>query len=53
VDVHLLFERSWFLAGLLKREEVVRDRITKENRAFFDHVINLMVERRIILLKDD
>jgi hypothetical protein len=52
IDINKVFEGSCFLSGLLKREEVVRDRITKDNRAFFDHVIQFMVEKRVILLND-
>ena len=52
IEINSLFERSCFLAGLIKREEVVRDRITKENRAFFDHVIQFMVDKRVLLFKD-
>lgn len=39
IEIDKLFESSCFLSGLLKREEVVRDRISKDNREFFDYVV--------------
>ena len=52
IDINQLFESSCFISGLLKREEVVRDRITKDNRAYFDQVVMFMVENRVIIFKD-
>lgn len=40
VDRNLLFERVCFISSLLKQEEFIKDRITKENPAMFDAVIN-------------
>jgi hypothetical protein len=31
---------------------VVKDRITKDNRPFFNHVIEFMIDKRTILRKD-
>ena len=47
-----LFEKSYFIAELLKREEVIKERITKQNRHIFDKVINFMIDRRVIIVKD-
>jgi glycerol-3-phosphate O-acyltransferase len=43
-DYEELFERAVFLADLIKREEVLKDRITKQNRAYFDDLIGFMQE---------
>jgi glycerol-3-phosphate O-acyltransferase len=51
VDLDALFERACFLSELLKREEFVQHRITKGNRSFFDQVIKLMIDKRILLRK--
>lgn len=44
-----LYKRCIFLSKLLEKEEVQKDRITAQNRAFFEHLIKLMIARRIIL----
>jgi glycerol-3-phosphate O-acyltransferase len=40
VDLDLLFERVCFLSDLIKREEVLEHRITKNTRNVFDSVID-------------
>ena len=39
IDIDQLYERSCFISELLKLEEVVEQRITKQNRKFFDEII--------------
>jgi glycerol-3-phosphate O-acyltransferase len=39
VDVDLLFERVCFLSDLIKREEVLKNRITPDSRSVFDAVV--------------
>lgn len=43
-----LFKRCVFLSRLLDKEEVQKDKITEKNRDFFDHLIKLMIARRIL-----
>lgn len=49
VDKDQLFERACFLSILLKREEFIKTRITKDNRRFFDEKIRFMVDKRILI----
>ena len=53
VDKDQLFERSHYLSSLLKHEEFIRERITKEDRDFFDHTVDLMFRRRCLIAKKD
>lgn len=53
VDMELLFERSCYLSILLKREEFIKTYITKDNRPFFDELIQLMFSRRCLIQKQD
>jgi hypothetical protein len=53
IDLDPLFERSCFISELLKREEVVEHRITKDNRKFFDEVIQFMTQKRVLIVKPD
>ena len=53
VDRDQLFERTCYLSSLLKYEEFIRDRITPENRPFFDNLIELMFSRRCLISKKD
>ena len=43
INMDQLFEKSCFISGLLKREEVIKERITKENRQIFDQIIAFMI----------
>lgn len=52
MDQDELFKKSCFIADLLKREEVVKNRITKDNRAFFDETLAFMQKQRIIQITD-
>jgi len=49
ISLEELFSRSCFLANLLKREEVLKDKITTENREYFDTLIKFMQSQRIIM----
>lgn len=49
VDINQLFERCCFLSILLKREEFIKTRITKENRDFFDDRIRFMIAMRTLI----
>lgn len=53
VDTELLFERSCYLSTLLRREEFIKVRISKDNRPFFDELLQLMYSRRCLIQKDD
>jgi len=53
VEIEQLFERACYLSNLLKREEFIKYRISKENRQFFDEVIQFMIQRRILIPKQD
>jgi hypothetical protein len=44
-----LFVRSCFLARLLEKEEVQKYRITDKNRGYFDSLLKVMLERKILL----
>lgn len=44
VDYDYLFAKSHYLADLIKREEVLKDKITATNRKYFDEVIQFMQE---------
>jgi len=46
-----LFERACYLSELLKREEYIKQRISKENREFFEQVIQFMIDKRILIPK--
>jgi glycerone phosphate O-acyltransferase/fatty acyl-CoA reductase len=52
VDYEELFTRACFLADLIKREEVLKDRINKQNRAYFDELVAFMQEQRLVQVKD-
>ena len=47
-----LFLKACWLAKLLKREEVLKERIEEGNRAYFDNLINFMQEERLLTVKD-
>ena len=49
VVVEELFTRSCFLARLLEKEEVQKYRITDKNREYFDSLLKVMLERKILL----
>lgn len=46
-----LFQRACFLSGILSKEEVQRDRISKQTRPFYDGLIKIMFARKLILEK--
>lgn len=48
VDFDELFARSAFLAELIKREEVLKQRITEKSQAYFEELINFMQQQRLI-----
>ena len=48
VDIDLLFERVCFLSELIKREEVLKDRITKDSRHVFNAVIDQLNAQKLI-----
>ena len=53
VDYNAVFERACYLAELLKREEVLKDRITLKNRALFDKLMNFMQEQRLLTINTE
>jgi hypothetical protein len=53
VDLDQLFERACYLSALLKREEFVRTRIQKDNRKFFDDLLQFMFGTRSLMKKHD
>mmetsp|Transcript_16686 Transcript_16686/g.11837 ORF Transcript_16686/g.11837 Transcript_16686/m.11837 type:complete len:139 (+) Transcript_16686:2754-3170(+) len=52
VDVEELFKRCCFLANTLKREEQLRERLTPENRAYFDKLLEFMQSVHMITVKN-
>jgi len=44
-----LFAKSVFLSRLLQKEEVQENYITSTNKAFFNHLLELMISRRIVV----
>jgi glycerol-3-phosphate O-acyltransferase len=53
VDREELYDRVCYLSALLKHEEFLRRRITREDRAFFDEVLAYMQQRRCLIPKKD
>jgi hypothetical protein len=47
-----LRKRSIYLAGLLKREEVVKEEISEKNPELFDRLLKFMEEERMIIVSD-
>lgn len=47
VNVDELFERTCYLSNLLKREEVLKERITKKTREVFDRTLSFMEGQRL------
>ncbi len=45
-----LFNRCVFISRLLEKEEVQEHRITEKSRGFFDNLVRLMIERKILLV---
>ena len=43
-----LFKRACFMSKLLKREEVIQNRINSKNYHVFESILNVMMERRMI-----
>ena len=52
VSVEELFKKTCYLSELLKREEVIKNRFTPANRAYFDQVIEFMETQRLVTTKD-
>lgn len=52
ISLEEVFTRACFLANLLKREEVLKDKISKDNRGYFDNLIKFMQSQRIIEITD-
>lgn len=50
-SIDALFERACYLSELIKREEVLKDRITADNRPYFDKLIKFMIEQRLFTIK--
>lgn len=48
-----LFKRTCFLSNLLQKEEVQRFRITEKNRPYFDELIKVMLDRKIMLFLNE
>lgn len=48
VNIEELFERTVFLADLLKREEVLKERISLKTRHVFENILNYMLERKVL-----
>jgi len=46
-----LFERACYLSELIKKEEVLEERITSDNRAYFNKLIQFMIEQRLLVIK--
>jgi hypothetical protein len=42
IEIEELFARTCFLADLLKRDEVNKDKLLKTNRVYFDKLIKFM-----------
>ena len=53
IDKTQLFERACYLSRLLKREEFIKTRITKENPDFFTELLAYMHQRRVLITKQD
>lgn len=53
VPIDQLFERACFLAELIKREEVLKERITPETRDIFDGNLRTMMDQRLVTIKED
>jgi glycerol-3-phosphate O-acyltransferase len=43
-DYEELFTKACYLAELIKREEVLKERITKDNKEMFDGILDRMVQ---------
>ena len=52
-DIESLFKRACFLSDLLKKEEVIQHRIVKDNRPLFDSLIQFMIQKRVLMFKQD
>ena len=48
-----MFARSCYLADLIKREEVVPDRIMPRKRQYFDKLIDFMISQRLLTITVD
>lgn len=53
VDMDELFERSCYIADLIKREEVLEFSITPDNRAYFMKTLEFMQSQRLLTIKDN
>jgi hypothetical protein len=49
VDVNEIRERALYLAELLKREEVIQNKLTKSTPEIFDQVIKSMIDRKLLI----
>lgn len=47
-----LFKRTCYLAELLKREEVLKERFTPDNREYFDKTLSFMQEQRLLTVNE-
>lgn len=52
VSVDEIFKKTCYLSELLKREEVIKNRFTPTNRAYFDQVVEFMESQRLVTTKD-
>ena len=48
VDTEDLFAKACFMADLIKREEVLKEKITPDNRQYYEGIIQFMVDQRLI-----
>jgi len=53
MNIEELFKRSCYLSELLKREEVLRSRITPKDREFFDKTLQFMQRQRILTINEN
>lgn len=51
VDMDQLFDRCCYLSELLKYEEFIQHRISKDNRAQFERTVEFMIQKRTLLRK--
>ena len=53
ISYDAIFERACYLAELIKREEVLKDRITPGNKALFDKLMTFMQEQRLLTINSE
>jgi len=53
IEYDAIFERACYLAELIKREEVLSERITPGNKALFDKLMTFMQEQRLLTINPE